>query len=495
MADIIRIARSSVIKDTRKDAILFLDKCNHLIGQQWQVRYYSNEEQSEIDTVVAIGVKNGTGNDCYRVISYGTRTAIVSVTDIIPDVSELAHGEVAVVKIDDEWYYVTVTDNTRHFDKITGGPYVYYCLSDGYLWFYNEGVLRREDDFYTREELEDTFVGIKDKLDAIDSELLRINDVLSDYSNILREHTELLQEHSEKLKELDNACFPLVISYNTTPTSTIFASGTTNEITIDFQAKKLQSDGVTYLDVSDICKFYYKKSTEEEYTLATNPLTLEVTGENEDVVYNIIGGNEETFGSLRKAEDLTLTFGYRVFSGVTSGDIEDFSDLLPSDPRKYDVYYDITITSGINNYTTFALPTVWGDVYKITDNCGTVDYTESFEKLSQTYTVLVDGIEVEYTVYRWCSKPTVLSSFTYRFYNKLGGSSEEPEYIPTEFDELKRRVDILDSGVDTEGSVKYQVEEAKRDLIGKIVDPSDLDTINASKNLVDESLTFIEFTD
>jgi len=65
-------------------------------------------------------------------------------------------------------------------------------LSDGYLWFYNEGVLRREDDFYTREELEDTFVGIKDKLDAIDSELLRINDVLSDYSNILREHTELL---------------------------------------------------------------------------------------------------------------------------------------------------------------------------------------------------------------------------------------------------------------------------------------------------------------
>jgi len=88
-----------------------------------------------------------------------------------------------------------------------------------------------------------------------------------------------------------------------------------------------------------------------------------------------------------------------------------------------------------------------------------------------------------------------LSSFTYRFYNKLGDSSEEPEYIPTEFDELKRRVDILDSGVDTEGSVKYQVEEAKRDLIGKIVDPSDLDTINASKNLVDESLTFIEFTD
>ena len=102
---------------------------------------------------------------------------------------------------------------------------------------------------------------------------------------------------------------------------------------------------------------------------------------------------------------------------------------------------------------------------------------------------------MEYTVYRWCSKPTVLSSFTYRFYNKLSEEGSDPGYIPTEFDELKRRVDILDSGKDTVGSVKYQVEEVRKDLIGKVIDPPEEDTINASKNLVDDSLQFIEFTE
>ena len=498
MNDIIRIARSGVIKDTRKDAILFLNKCNHLIGQEWQVRYYTSEEQIEIDTVVAIGVKNGTGSDCYRVISYGTRTAIVSVTDTLPDVSELVHGEVAIVNIDGIWNYVTVSDNTRHFDVITGGPYVYYCLEDGYLWFFNDGVMRREDNFYTREELEDTFVGLRDKIAAIDRELLRINGVLLDHERILREHSEALEDHSGRINNLESYCFPLVIDIKTTPTSTIFASGTTNNVEVEFSAKKLQKDGVTYLDVSDDCEFYYKKSTEDLYIRATNPLTIEnITGENEEIVYNFLGGKEDLFGPLKKSgEDMTAIFGYRFLYGVTSGDtLENLDDLIPSDPRIYDTFYDVTFTTGITNYATFALPVAWGDIYRITDDNGTVDYTESFEKLSETYTVEIDGIEVEYTVYRWCSKPTVLSSFTYRFYNKLSEEGSDPGYIPTEFDELKRRVDILDSGKDTVGSVKYQVEEVRKDLIGKVIDPPEEDTINASKNLVDDSLQFIEFTE
>ena len=499
MADIIRIARSGIIKDNRKDAILFLDKCNHLVGQEWQVRYYCDDEQIEIDTVVAIGVKNGTGSDCYRVISYGTRTAIISVTETLPDVSELVHGEIAIVKVDDEWNYVTVQDNTRHFDKIVGGPYVYYCLGDGYLWFFNEGVMRREDDFYTREELEDTFVGLKHKIEIIDRELLRINEVLETHERILQEHTETIAEHTAKIKDLDSICFPLVIEFNTTPASTIFASGTTNRVEVEFHAKKLQPDGITYDDVTDYCEFYYKEKDADLYIHTENPLVLEsMYGENQSFVYNICGGNEDLFGSLKRTEDdLKIIFGYRILYGTTTGDtLETLDELIPSEPRVCDIYYDVTISSGVTNYPTFALPTAWGDVYKITDNNDTVEYTESFEKLPRTYMVDIDGISVEYSVYRWCSKPTVLSSFTYRFYNKLSETGAvDPGYIPSDFDELKRRVDILDSGVDTVGSVKYQVEEVRKDLIGKVIDPPEDDTINASKNLVDDSLQFIEFTD
>ena len=77
---------------------------------------------------------------------------------------------------------------------------MYYCLGDGYLWFFNDGVMRREDDFYTREELEDTFVGLKHKIEIIDRELLRINEVLEIHERILQEHTETIAEHTAKIK-------------------------------------------------------------------------------------------------------------------------------------------------------------------------------------------------------------------------------------------------------------------------------------------------------
>jgi predicted polyphosphate/ATP-dependent NAD kinase len=45
--------------------------------------------------------------------------------------------------------------------------------------------------------------------------------------------------------------------------------------------------------------------------------------------------------------------------------------------------------------------------------------------------------------------------------------------------------------VDREGSVKFQINEAKQDLIGTSGDQSSQDTINAAKNLVADSLQFI----
>ena len=100
MADIIRLARDKNIENSRKDAILFLDFQNHIVGQQWQVRYYRDESQTEIDTLVAIGVRNGTGSECYKVISYGTATPVISITETLPDVSELVHGELYIIQND-----------------------------------------------------------------------------------------------------------------------------------------------------------------------------------------------------------------------------------------------------------------------------------------------------------------------------------------------------------------------------------------------------------
>ena len=64
---------------------------------------------------------------------------------------------------------------------------------------------------------------------------------------------------------------------------------------------------------------------------------------------------------------------------------------------------------------------------------------------------------------------------------------------PIELQSLKNTVAKLDGGVETEGSVKYQINEAKEDLIGTSGDPSSHDTINAAKNLVAESFQFINY--
>jgi len=59
--------------------------------------------------------------------------------------------------------------------------------------------------------------------------------------------------------------------------------------------------------------------------------------------------------------------------------------------------------------------------------------------------------------------------------------------------ELTERVDKLEGPVDEPGSIAYQVNMAKNDLIGSVGDPSDHDTINAAKTLIAESLQFIKY--
>ena len=64
---------------------------------------------------------------------------------------------------------------------------------------------------------------------------------------------------------------------------------------------------------------------------------------------------------------------------------------------------------------------------------------------------------------------------------------------PEELGELVEVTRRLDGDSTVEGSVSYQINEAKQDLIGTKEDPSSYDTINAAKNLVAESIQFITY--
>ena len=77
------------------------------------------------------------------------------------------------------------------------------------------------------------------------------------------------------------------------------------------------------------------------------------------------------------------------------------------------------------------------------------------------------------------------------YYNKEEINELLTPLQPEKIDKAIQALDILDGDESQVGSVKYQINEAKLDLIGDEGDQSSQDTINAAKNLVADSLQFI----
>lgn len=419
MADIIKIARDKVIEESRMAAILFLNYQTHLEGREWQVRYYRDETQTTIDTLVAIGIRNGTGSECYRVISYGTATPVI-ISETLPDVSDLAHGEIYITKVEGVWNYVILVDDVRRFDPISGGPYSFFNLADGHVWYYNEHNisdevipefwLRRDDDFYTRKELDEYGGG-----GSAEHE---------------REQDEQLAYDKVWLTDLDNVVFPINITVTSTLSSeNVYFSGTSKTSTFTFKAEKILRYGLMpdpkpeteeITDVTSECEFYYKKSTESTYHKVTgSSVTVNgISGSNSIVTFNFKGGNIEKYGRMSHPGDISYKFGYSFLYGVTSGEFTSSSinSLLVSNLTMKSPYYSVIYTTTLDNLATFAIPFDWGNITKITDDGGVMNYTSSFEKLG-TFNRTIEGTTIRYNVWRWSSLPTISTGFTYRFYN------------------------------------------------------------------------------
>lgn len=141
----VRIARCSEIMGDRISAIIHLDNYNHVFGQPVMVRYY--KEDGNIDTITAIGVKTGQGQDCYSIISTGERKIVADVLDVLPDVTTLIYNIPYISKVDDVWYLVSIdeTGTTRTLNEMTDGE-IFYSLSDGHEYYSGMGGKVWRDD-------------------------------------------------------------------------------------------------------------------------------------------------------------------------------------------------------------------------------------------------------------------------------------------------------------------------------------------------------------
>nr|DAV58531.1 MAG TPA: hypothetical protein [Bacteriophage sp.] len=129
------------------------------------------DKKTDIGTLVAIGIKDGTGEDCYRIISAGGSVVVRKVVESLADVSSLVHNELYIYKDpDNKWYYVYKPENeaNRRIELITGGPYIFVDLDTGYRWFYRDGQCKREDEFFSSNNVQALLNEILSRNDRIE---------------------------------------------------------------------------------------------------------------------------------------------------------------------------------------------------------------------------------------------------------------------------------------------------------------------------------------
>lgn len=263
----IRISRSKYIEPSRGAAILRLDMAQHFTGQPIMVRYYT--ESGSIDNVFAVGIADGTGRDCYRVVSLGGLTFIQGVTEELPDVSQLIHGEQYIWRNSEgAWCYVYLEGDHRQITPIDPeSSLTLTSLGDGYTWYFRGGVLSRQDDFYSPEDI------------------------------------------SKTMHEIDMLCQPPLVEVES-ELGNMFEYGQVVDIPINIKVTRVN----TGEDISGLCEFYVdgvklEPNEEGRYILP------EVSGDHDYKIsakYEVVENIYETYGEFR------VRFGRHYYFGVVS---------------------------------------------------------------------------------------------------------------------------------------------------------------------------------
>lgn len=231
---IIQFSRSRYIERDRTIAVLRLNDAYHRIGQPQVVRYY--DANGDIDSIFAIGIKEGTGEDCYKIVSLGGVQVVRNVVYNPADVVEVVHGETYIYynSVEKKGYYIFLNEqNTREFIQITKTQEIYVNINDRYTWFWLNGELKREDDFYTKSQIDAFFekYGLENKkeIDGLKAKLKEIKELLeSSVANLQEQIDDLKEKYDDQFDTIDADLYGLSIKLNSDH-KPLYLIGTTAE--------------------------------------------------------------------------------------------------------------------------------------------------------------------------------------------------------------------------------------------------------------------------
>ena len=130
--------------ESRVIAVVHLNTIEHVFGKPVMVNYY--KPNREVDTIVAIGIKDGVGPDCYSIVSEGGKLYVGGVYEELPDVSSLIHNIPYVAKVNGQWKLVYINDeNAVRLVGELDPDDIIFNLENGHDYYYKNGEVVRDD--------------------------------------------------------------------------------------------------------------------------------------------------------------------------------------------------------------------------------------------------------------------------------------------------------------------------------------------------------------
>lgn len=122
------------IANSLNDALLYLNSTKIDNGKIYMKRYLAHGSKSKVDVIVALGISDGVGAACYKIISEAGRIVVWDIVDQLPDIGDVLNGQFIVYTSREQNYLVYIKAGTRIVEPIKF-PMITLCSGDNRLYY------------------------------------------------------------------------------------------------------------------------------------------------------------------------------------------------------------------------------------------------------------------------------------------------------------------------------------------------------------------------
>ena len=240
----VRFSRCREIMDSRSTAMIHLREKEFTVGEPALVNYFEDTNAS-VNTIMAVGIKDGKGPDCFRIITLGQYEIVWGVGRELPDVSSLVHDELYLYQdSNDVWYYVSAEDGVRMIEPLLPYPHTFINIANNTIYVSDsDRRVRSINDVYTKSEIDALLSSISggefSSLSTLEQRLneayLLINEVIAQNQTLMETiegvqgSLSAIQEFGNKVSEIEDRVSSLEVDDDSGNVSGTFSSITISD--------------------------------------------------------------------------------------------------------------------------------------------------------------------------------------------------------------------------------------------------------------------------